>query len=377
MVDQLENSENKVNDKRFHWVDNLRSFMVFLVVVGHGSVVYERYAMGTDWWIVVDPAGNDFPGILYLILNIFVIATLFFVSGFLAIRSLEQKIARDYIYAKFKRLIIPWFIAVLTLIPIYKMIFLYSRGMPQENWINYFHWNSIWSQNWLWFLPVLFLFDIVFLGLSKLPVQWTWVTMRRGIWIAILLCVMVSFSMDFLGLHGWTKTILVDFQNERLFLYFVAYLMGALSFKQNVFWGDWKHKKMDLILHCTGWIPINLYLFMLIYSLIKPDSPLISQMFDTLLLRINFVLAFAYLIYAMTVSFKRYVDRKGSILNEINANSYGVYIIHVVVIGFMALALRDTGLPSLMKLFLTVVVTYLVSNLSVSFYKRFIVRTFS
>jgi hypothetical protein len=46
---------------------------------------------------------------------------------------------------KFKRLMIPWVIAVLSLIPLYKVIFLYSRGLPQEHWATYFH---ITNPNW-------------------------------------------------------------------------------------------------------------------------------------------------------------------------------------------------------------------------------------
>ena len=40
---------------------------------------------------------------------------------------------------RFKRFIVPWIVAVLTLIPLYRIIFLYSRQLPQEHWASYFH----------------------------------------------------------------------------------------------------------------------------------------------------------------------------------------------------------------------------------------------
>ena len=56
------------SNERIHWLDNLRSFMIFLVIVLHASVVYEKTGMGAFWWIVIDPSTSDVPGIIFLIL---------------------------------------------------------------------------------------------------------------------------------------------------------------------------------------------------------------------------------------------------------------------------------------------------------------------
>jgi hypothetical protein len=76
-------------------------------------------------------------------------SALFFVSGYLAPASLENKTGWEFLKGKFKRLMIPWVIAVFTLIPIYKVIFLYSRNLPQEHWTTCFHITNPNSQNWL------------------------------------------------------------------------------------------------------------------------------------------------------------------------------------------------------------------------------------
>jgi len=359
-----------ITENRIYWVDNLRTFMIFLVVLLHAAVVYEKYSMGAAWWIICEPSKSDLPGILFLILNIFVIATIFFVSGFLTPLSIENKNGWAFLKSKFKRLMIPWIVAVLTLIPVYKIIFLYSRNLPQESWTTYFHWNSIWSQNWLWFLPVLFLFDLLYLCLSRVHINTSLITFKRGVWLAFVVCVIYSFCMDFFNLHGWTKTVLIDFQNERLLIYFMVFLLGALCYKRKIFELEWKNKKLDIILHCTGWIPINLYIFLLIYSLVKPGDYLISEFVDILMLRLNFVLSLGYLLYVMVTTFKKYLNRKGNIWNELNKNSYGVYIIHVTVMGGIALAMLNTSIPSLLKFLILTVTTFAVSNLIVSIYRK-------
>ena len=180
--------KDTVRENRIYWLDNLRTFMIFLVIVLHGAVVYEKHGMGSAWWIVCEPSNSDVPGIVFLILNIFVIATIFFVSGFFAPLSLKNKSGWTFLKSKFKRLMIPWIIAVLTLIPLYKIIFLYSRNLPQESWITYFHWSVLWSQNWLWFLPVLFLFEMLFLCLSRIYTNTSHLTLKRGIWEVLLIC---------------------------------------------------------------------------------------------------------------------------------------------------------------------------------------------
>ena len=80
----MANNENGIiTGNRIYWLDNLRTFMIFLVIALHASVVYEKNGMGALWWIICEPSKSNLPGILFLILNIFVIATIFFISGFL------------------------------------------------------------------------------------------------------------------------------------------------------------------------------------------------------------------------------------------------------------------------------------------------------
>ena len=366
----IEKGETAIKGNRIYFLDNLRTFMIFLVVLIHVATVYEKYSMGALWWIVIDPSASDLNGILFLILNIFVMATIFFISGYFAPLSLKNRTGWIFLRSKFKRLMIPWIIAVLTLIPFYKIIFLYSRNLTQESWTSYFHWNSLWSQNWLWFLPVLFLFNILYLFFSK--VNTSKITLKRTIWTVFFISFSYSFIIDYFSLHGWTKTILIDFQNERLLTYFVIFLLGSQFYKLKAFESKWKNKKLNILIHSTGWIPINIYIFFIIYALIYPENYLISKIVDTAILRLNFVLSLAYLIYISITTFKNYFNKQGIFRIELNRNSYGVYIIHVIVMGCIALTMLNTEIPSLLKFLILTISTYVASNLMVYFYRKVI-----
>jgi hypothetical protein len=316
----IETGQSAIKGNRIYWLDNLRTFLIFLVVLLHAGLVYESSGFSSTWWIVDDPATNDLAGIIFLIVDIFIMSTLFFISGFFAPLSVENKKGWVFLKSKFKRLMIPWLIAVLTLIPIYKYIFLYSRNLPQESWTNYFHWNSLWSQNWLWFLPVLFLFEMLYLLFSRVNIDTSKITLKKAIGGIFLIGLAYSFCMKMFELQGWTKTILLDFQNERLLIYFMFFLLGSLCYKLKTFESEWKGQKFYNIVNWTSWLPISLYLASLIYSLVKPDDYIVSKFVDQLFIRFFFHVSLLSLLYTLIIIFKNKFNKRGKIENEHGIN---------------------------------------------------------
>jgi hypothetical protein len=149
---------------RIYFLDHLRTFAIFLVVVVHAGLVYEWTL--DSMWIVSDPVKNNNIGLIRMYLDLIVMFTIFFVSGYFIPLSVKKKNTLDFLKSKFKRILWPWLLAVFTLIPAYKFIYLYSRGLPQEEWYSYFHLfqradSDLWlfsndpNQNWLWFLPII------------------------------------------------------------------------------------------------------------------------------------------------------------------------------------------------------------------------------
>ena len=368
----IDKSQEKVAWNRIYWLDNLRTFMIFLVVLYHAGLVYETSGFVGLFWIIDDPDTNslvDIPNLM--IIDIFVMAVIFFISGYLTPSSLKTKTGWAFLKAKFKRLMLPWILAVLTLMPLYKVIFLYSRNLPQESWTTYFHWsNGIWSQNWLWFLPVLFLFNVLFLFFSKIKIRLPHISVKTATGVIFVCCLIYSFCMDFFIREGWTKTILIDFQNERLLIYFMIFLLGSLCFKLRLFASGSGSKKLYFFILGTAWIPVIVYRYFYIQSFTFLGDYIFSEMIDTLLLWLSFHVSLLCVLYFLIGTFRYYLDKSGKISSELNHNSYNVYIIHVVVMGGVALGLLYTTIPSLLKFFVLIIATYAVCNLIVSFYRR-------
>jgi len=355
---------------KIHWMDNLRTFAVFLVVVLHAGLVYESSGFTAFFWIVDDPSTNQLSGILNIILDIFVMSTIFFVSGYLTPGSIEKRTTWGFLKSKAKRLMIPWAIAVLTLIPLYKVLFLYSRGLPQEHWTGYFHWNNIWNQNWLWFLPVLFLFDVAFLPLSRLRIDLSGLSLRTVVLTASSIGLGYCLVMDWFNLQGWTDTFLLHFQNERLLIYFLVFLVGAFCYRRQVFQTPSNRKWVYWTIVFMVGIPINVYITFVIYPFIHPNSTLISAVADSIVTHSAFVVSLLCLLYLSIETFRRYVNQHGFLARTLSRNSYSVYVIHTVVLGVFAILLLGTALPSLAKQFLLVFLTYSASTLLASGVRR-------
>jgi len=369
----IEKGQDAPKGNRIYFLDNLRTFMIFLVVLYHAGGVYESSGIWASFWLVDDPSTNNLAGILNLIIDIFVMPTIFFISGFFTPLSLQNKNGWAFLKSRSKRLIVPWIIASLTLIPLYKIIFLYSRNWPQVSWTTYFHWsNGIWSQNWLWFLPVLFLFNILYLLFSRAKLNIKNITLKKAVFAIFLMGFIYSFCMSIFKFQGWTKTIFIDFQNERLLIYFLIFLLGSLCYKLKIFESDVTSKKLYIVINCTAWIPINLYILVLINFFIRPGSFIFSEIIDRFLLWLGFHLSLLCLLYLMVTTFRYYLNKQGKILKALNENSYNVYIIHVIVIGCIALIMLNKTIPSLLKYLTLAVSTWVISNLIVYFYRNFI-----
>jgi hypothetical protein len=355
-------------------MDNLRTITILLVVLYHVGGVYESSGLWGWFWIVDDPATLTWVGIVGIMFDIIVMPIMFFIAGYLVPASLENKTGWEFLKGKFRRLMVPWVIAVITLIPIYKVIFLYSRGLPQEHWSTYFHITNPNSQNWLWFLPVLFVFNILYLLLSRAKFKIPRISLKG----AVLLTCLVGFAYSYfigglLGFRSWTLTPLIDFENERLLLYFMTFLLGVLCFQQNVFAEKPKSKTLYTIANSISWLPVTVHIFARLYPFFYPEGFAVTPLYR-LIWHLSFYLSLLTLMYIMIESFWRYFDKPGRLWSELNKNSYGVYIIHVIVIGVFGTLLLNLDLPALVKYPLLIVLTYGGSNLIVSGY-RSVVQT--
>ena len=376
---------------RLYFLDNLRTFLILLVVVLHAGIVYETIL--EDTWIVSDPSKNSSIGLIRMYLNIFVMFIIFFISGYFIPKASATKTSWDFIKSKFKRIMLPWVMAVFTLIPAYKFIFLYSRGLPQEEWYTYFHifervggnpylFSDNPVQNWLWFLPVLFLFQVVYLALSKTNALSIKLSLKTGVLLTFVIGLVYSLVISFSDLSGWFNSPILHFQRERLLVYFMVFLLGSLCYKLNVFESNTKNKKNYIWANVVLTLAVSVFTVValnLFFNMISPDRNyyFVSELVDRIVYYITLLLSMLSFLSVFIYLFRFYFNKSNGLMAHLNRNSYQVYIIHVVVLGVIATLMLNWDIPVFIKFILLTLLTYTVSNVIVYIYKQLFQKTHS
>lgn len=361
---------------RVFFLDNLRTFLILMVVVLHAGIVYEPILQNN--WIVSDPDKNGMIGLIRMYIDLFVMFTMFFISGYFVPFSMKSKSAGAFVWSKVKRIMLPWLIAVLTLIPAYKVIFLYSRGMPQEAWYTYFHIytrpGSDWSlfsnhplQAWLWFLPVLFMFQMIYLGLYRAKLLRFKISLKTGVILTFAVGVVYNFVITHMGLTGWYHSALLHFQNERLLAYLAVFLLGTLCNKLRVFDVNRLDKGWFIYSNVALTVGLGLYTataLNLFFNMIDParNYYFVSKTVDLLVYQVSAMVSVLSFIHVLVYVFRSQLNFTNRLLGELSRNSYAVYIIHMVVLGAIAYPMTFLAIPAFAKFLLLSVLPFSTSN---------------
>lgn len=376
---------------RIYFLDNLRTFLIFLVIVIHAGIVYEPFL--ENIWIVSDTVKNSSLGFMGMYLDIFVMFSLFFISGYFIPYSVKSKTTLGFLKSKFNRIMLPWIVAVFTLIPAYKAIFLYSRGLPQEEWFSYFHifqraggnlafYADNPTQNWLWFLPVLFLFQVLYLALSRINFFSIKISLKTGVILVFIIGLIYSMTISSLSLKGWFDSQLLHFQRERLLIYFMVFLLGSLCYKLKVFDSNNKNKKLYIISNVVLTLSLTIFTVValnLFFNIINPERNyfFVSGIIDRVIYYSMLLLSMLCFLQILIHIFRFNFNKSSNLLDQLSKNSYYVYIIHVIIIGVIALFLLHVPMPAIIKFLIVAILTFLVSNVLVSTYRRLFQKALS
>jgi len=369
---------------RIYFLDNLRTFLIFLVILLHAAITYSH---GMDsFWAVVDPKKSEGLALVNMYLDLFVMFIIFFISGYFIPYSIKSKSSWEFIKSKFRRIMIPWILAVLTLIPAYKAIFLFSRGLPQEEWYTYFtffqragtdlsFYPNHPTQSWLWFLPVLFIFQIVFLGLSKTRISKVHVSLKTAVIITLFIGLGYSMIISVTGLKGWFHSALLDFQRERLLVYFMSFLLGALCYKLRIFDSGKKNTKYYIIANVVLTIALGIFTIValnMFFNIIEPGRNyfLVTEHVDKAMYYTTAILSMLSFLYVFIHLFRFHFNKTTTMMENLNKSSYSVYIIHMIVLCIIALVLVPLEIPGFVKFVILTLCTYGISNAIVIAYYR-------
>src|SRR6188508_2763308 len=214
-------------------LDRARTFLTLVVLLHHAVIPYTCYGH-------TDPKYFFGFDMIVLATDSFFMAMFFFLSGLFAWSGIARKGAANYLQDRLLRLGLPFVICALTVIPLaYYAISL--RHHPEIGFSEYW-WNMVtkgpWPSGPIWFLWVLFAFDLVACLLYRLspnlldPINRLSLHGRRrpAVFFAVMLAVTAAFYIPgriHFGAGSWFEFGPFSVQHGRVMLYATYFFFGA------------------------------------------------------------------------------------------------------------------------------------------------------
>ena len=352
-------------------LDRARTFLTLVVVVHHAVIPY-TYFGHTDpkSWLGFDA--------VVLATDSFFMAMFFFLSGLFVWPSLAHKAPQIFARDRFLRLGLPFAIAAFTIIPIaYYAIAL--RHSPDIGFAA-FWWKTItvgpWPSGPIWFVWLLLAFDLlasVLYRLSPMLVDPINRLSLRGydhpaefflFLLGVTAIVYVPARLYF-GPSRWFEFGPFDVQASRVLLYaayfFIGAGIGAANFDRGLLSADGRLAKSS-----WGWMVATLIPYCLLWVLIYikreilGNPPVLPEWYEASY-GLFFVAFSAAILFAILAFFLRFERSGRSVLDPMQSDAYGIFLVHYPIVLWLQYWLFDFDLPAIVKASIAFVLTVALS----------------
>ncbi|QQN62525.1 acyltransferase [Bradyrhizobium diazoefficiens] len=352
-------------------LDRTRTFLT-LVVLLHHSVIPYTYFGHTDptSWIGFD--------IVVLATDSFFMAMFFFLSGLFTWPGIARKAPSVFLRDRLLRLGLPFAIAAFTVIPLaYYAIAL--RENPELTFAA-FWWKTVtvgpWPSGPIWFVWVLLAFDLTASLLYRVSAHLVDPVNRisvRGFeqpavfWLLLASVTIIAYvpALMYFGANEWFEFGPFSVQASRVLLYFAYFFIGvsvgAANFDRGILSADgqlprsrWLWVVATLIPYCLMWVMIYIKREILGNPDVLPHwYPAIYGTF--------FVLFSGSILLAILAFFLHSKTPGPTLLDRMQADAYGMFLVHYPIALWIQYALFDYSLPAIVKAAIGFVLTVILS----------------
>ena len=352
-------------------LDRARTFLTLVVVIHHAVIPYTYFG---------DAGGKSWLGFDAVILatDSFFMAMFFFLSGLFVWPSFAHKAPPIFVRDRLLRLGLPFAIAAFTTIP----IAYYAVALRQQPDIDFaaFWWKTItvgpWPSGPIWFVWVLLAFDLsasVLYRLSPTLVDPINRLSLRGydrpaefflFLLAVTAVVYIPARVHY-GPGYWFEFGPFSVQASRVLLYatyfFIGAGVGAANFDRGVLSADGRLAKSS-----SGWVIATLIPYCLLWVLIYIKrailgNPLLLPAWYEASYGLFFVAFSAAILFAILAYFLRFKQSGWSMLDPMQGDAYGIFLVHYPIVLWLQYWLFDFDLPAIVKAAVAFVLTVALS----------------
>jgi Acyltransferase family len=352
-------------------LDRARTFLTLVVLLHHAVIPY-TYFGHTDpkSWIGFD--------CIVLATDSFFMAMFFFLSGLFVWPGIARKGPNNYLRDRLIRLGIPFVICAFTIIP----LAYYAIELRRDPDISFaaFWWKTVtvgpWPSGPIWFLWVLLGFDVVACLLYRLSPNLLDPINRLSLYghdrpaefFAVMFAVTAALYIPgriHFGAGSWFEFGPFSVQHGRVLLYATYFFfgagIGARNFDRGLLAADGR-----LAQHTFGWMILALVPYCLMWVLIYIKREILGNpvrlphWYEGIygFFFAAFSVAILFLIMAYFLRFKQ-SDR--SLLDPMQADAYGMFLVHYPIVLWLQYWLFDFELPAIVKAAIAFVLTVVLS----------------
>ncbi|HQA52153.1 MAG TPA: acyltransferase family protein [Spirochaetota bacterium] len=367
---------------RLIYVDNLRSFVIFLVVVMHSNVIYS----GMGRWYYTETNFTDLDVVSRTVFGLFgsfalawFMGFLFFISGYFAAKSLKKKGNPAFIKERLFRLGIPLLFYVFTINPLMIYFFIKHNGLYLYEFMSFtdFYYDMLKGMSFvegtgpLWFVEALLIFCVLYVIVRKIfpatkEITKTVPSYRKIILLSVLTAA-ASFAIRLVCPMG---TAYGNLQLGFFASYIVLFFLGTNSAEKKWFEKIVSDKNI-IYLKLSFFAGIPAWALLMIFGgALSGDMPIGGGFYWQTAV---YALWESFIAFMMTIGliafFGKKFHRESRLSRFVSQNSFGVYIFHSPIITGIAILCSGIALPMLAKHFIVFPVSYILS-LAVSFVLR-------
>jgi hypothetical protein len=348
-------------------LDRARTFLTLVVLLHHAVIPYTYFGH-------TDP--KSWPGFDAVVLatDSFFMAMFFFLSGLFVWPGLAHKSPGVFLRDRLLRLGLPFAIAAFTIIP----LAYYAVALRQHPGLGFsaFWWKTVTTGPWpsgpIWFVWVLLVFDLTASLLYRLSPRLLDPINRRSLrgferpaefflFLLVVTAIVYIPARIYFGAGRWFEFGPFDVQASRVLLYaayfFIGAGVGAANLERGVLSADGRLAKSG-----GGWVIATLVPYCALWGLIAIKrevlgNPAVLPAWYEASYGLFFVAFSAAILLAILAYFLRFNRSGWSVLDPMQPDAYGIFLVHYPIVLWLQYWLFDYDLPAIVKALVALVLT--------------------
>ncbi len=352
-------------------LDRTRTFLTLVVLLHHAVIPYTHFGH-TDptSWIGFD--------VIVLATDSFFMAMFFFLSGLFTWPGIARKAPQVFLRDRLLRLGLPFAVAAFTVIP----LAYYAIALRQNPDLTFaaFWWKTVTAGPWpsgpIWFVWVLLAFDLTASVLYRLSahlvdpvnrISQRGFTQPAAFWLLLVVVTVIAYvpALIYFGGSRWFEFGPFSVQASRILLYFCYFFIGAsvgaANFDRGILGAEgqlprsrWQWLLATLAFYALMWAMI--YVKREILGNPDPQPHWYQAIYSTL-----FVLFSGSILLAILAFFLHSPSPGPNLLDRMQADAYGIFLVHYPIALWIQYALFDAALGPIPKAAIGFVLTVILS----------------